>query len=65
MSRRAVFELLIPTEDLRRLIADRAPGSALREAARAAGMTPLRDAVVTRVQSGETTLEEAVRVTSS
>ena len=63
--RRAVFELLIPTEDLRRLIADRAPGSALREAARAAGMTPLRDAVVTRVQSGETTLEEAVRVTSS
>lgn len=63
--RRAVFELLVPDEELRRLMAERSPGSVLQEAARAAGMTPLREAVVQRVLSGETTLEEAARVTSS
>jgi type IV pilus assembly protein PilB len=63
--RQAVFELFVPDDHLRGLISERASGSVLMQAAREGGMASLRDAVIERVRSGETTLEEAVRVTSS
>ena len=41
----------------------RAPARKLKEAARAAGTVPLRDAAMALVEAGETTLEEINRVT--
>ena len=50
-------------DELRELIVARAPARKLKEAARAAGTVPLRDAAMALVQAGETTLEEINRVT--
>ena len=49
---------------LRSLIAERASPAALREAARERGLRTLREAALELVASGETTLEEANRVTA-
>ncbi|HEV3008026.1 MAG TPA: GspE/PulE family protein [Burkholderiales bacterium] len=61
--RRAIGELLVLNDELRELIVARAPVRKLKEAARAAGTVPLRDAAMALVQAGETTLEEINRVT--
>ena len=61
--RRAIGELLVLNDDLRELIVARAPARQLKEAARAAGTLPLREAAMQLVQAGETTLEEINRVT--
>jgi general secretion pathway protein E len=61
--RRAVGELLVLNDELRELIIARAPARKLKDAARAAGTVPLREAAVRLVESGETTLEEINRVT--
>jgi general secretion pathway protein E len=61
--RRAIGELLVLNDELRELIAARAPARRLKEAARAAGTIPLRDAAMRLVEAGETTLEEINRVT--
>ena len=61
--RRAVSELLWLDDELRDLIASRAPLSRLKEVARARGMRSLRDAAVDLVLRGESTLEELERVT--
>jgi general secretion pathway protein E len=61
--RRAIGELLVLNDEMRELIVARAPARKLKEAARAAGTVPLRDAAMALVQSGETTLEEINRVT--
>jgi general secretion pathway protein E len=61
--RKAIGELLVLNDELRELIVSRAPARKLKEAARAAGTVPLRDAAMQLVQSGETTLEEINRVT--
>jgi len=61
--RRAIGELLVLNDELRELIVARAPVRKLKEAARAAGTVPLRDAAMALVQTGETTLEEINRVT--
>jgi general secretion pathway protein E len=61
--RRAIGELLVLNDELRELIVARAPARKLKEAARAAGTVPLRDAATALVQAGETTLEEINRVT--
>jgi general secretion pathway protein E len=50
-------------DELRELIIARAPARKLKDAARAAGTVPLREAAVRLVESGETTLEEINRVT--
>ena len=50
-------------DELRELIVARASARSLREAARAAGTVPLRDAAMALVQAGETRLEEINRVT--
>jgi general secretion pathway protein E len=61
--RKAIGELLVLDDELRELIVARAPARKLKEAARAAGTVPLRDAAMALVEAGETTLEEINRVT--
>jgi general secretion pathway protein E len=61
--RKAIGELLIVNDALRELIVARAPAAKLKEAARAAGTVPLREAAMRLVSAGETTLEEINRVT--
>jgi general secretion pathway protein E len=61
--RKAIGELLVLNDELRELIVARAPARQLKDAARAAGTVPLRDAALALVEAGETTLEEINRVT--
>jgi general secretion pathway protein E len=61
--RKAIGELLVLNDELRELITARAPARKLKDAARAAGTVPLRDAALAMVEAGETTLEEINRVT--
>jgi general secretion pathway protein E len=61
--RKAIGELLVLDDELRELIVARAPARKLKEAARAAGTVPLREAAMALVSAGETTLEEINRVT--
>ena len=61
--RRAIGELLVMNDEFRRMIASRVPARELKDAARAAGTRTLREAAVALVRGGETTLEEANRVT--
>jgi general secretion pathway protein E len=61
--RKAIGELLVLNDELRELIVARAPARKLKEAARAAGTLPLRDAAMKLVDAGETSLEEINRVT--
>jgi general secretion pathway protein E len=61
--RKAIGELLVMNDTLRELIVAREPTRKLKEAARAAGTIPLREAALELVKNGETTLEEVNRVT--
>ncbi len=60
--RMAIHELLEVTEDIRDLIAQRAPDHTIREAARKNGMKGLMEAGLAAAAQGLTTLEEVVRV---
>ena len=62
--RRAVAELLLLDDRLRDLIVARAPLSQIKQAARDAGMAPLREAALAAVAAGWTTAEELDRVTA-
>jgi general secretion pathway protein E len=61
--RKAVAETLSMTDGLRDLLAERAPLSRIKAAARDVGYRSLREAAVDAVLAGETTLEEINRVT--
>jgi general secretion pathway protein E len=61
--RKAIAELMILDDELKELIATRAPMRRLKEAARAAGTASLREAAMALVERGETTMEEINRVT--
>jgi len=61
--RRAIAELLVFSDEIRELIASRAPIRQIKEAAAARGMMLLRGAALQLVREGVTTLEEANRVT--
>jgi general secretion pathway protein E len=61
--RRAIAELLVLDDALRDLIASRASLAQLRAAAVERGFRDLRAAALDAVRRGETTLEEADRVT--
>ena len=50
-------------DEFRRMIASRVPARELKDAARAAGTRTLREAALELVRQGETSLEEANRVT--
>jgi len=62
--RRAIAELMILDDELRELIAARAPARALKDAAQRTGTRFLRAAAFDAVRRGETTLQEINRVTS-
>jgi len=62
--RRAVAELLRLDDELRDLIAARAPMARLKALARERGMTPLREAALAAARAGWTTAEEVERVTA-
>ncbi len=61
--RTAIVELLDLNDDLRELIIGKAPVGQLKEAARATGTRFLREAAVSKVLAGVTTLEEINRTT--
>ncbi|HMH16531.1 MAG TPA: GspE/PulE family protein [Burkholderiales bacterium] len=61
--RRAIGELLVMSDELRQMIASRVPARELKDAARAAGTRTLRESALELVREGETSLEEANRVT--
>jgi len=61
--RRAVAELLLLNDELREIIVAREPIRKLKEAARRSGTRFLREAALDLVRRGETSLEEANRVT--
>jgi general secretion pathway protein E len=63
--RKAIAELMVLNDDIKELIATRAPARKLKEAAHAAGTGSLREAALALVKRGETTMDEIGRVTSA
>jgi general secretion pathway protein E len=61
--RKAIAELLVLNDELRELIAARAPARNLKDLAKRNGTRFLRQAALDAVKAGETTLEEINRVT--
>jgi type II secretory ATPase GspE/PulE/Tfp pilus assembly ATPase PilB-like protein len=61
--RGGLFEVLELDDDLRELVKTRAGKRAYRDAARNAGLVPLREAGIVKVKEGLTSLDEVLRVT--
>jgi len=61
--RTAIHELLDVTDSIREIILERRPGSEVRRAARAEGLTSLRESALAKVFMGVTTFHEINRVT--
>jgi len=61
--RTGIYELLMVTEEMKRLILERTLTSAIEENARRLGMRTLREAGGEKILKGITTLEEIIRVT--
>jgi type IV pilus assembly protein PilB len=61
--RTAIHELLDVTDNIREIILERRPGSEVRRAARAEGLTSLRESALAKAFLGITTLHEINRVT--
>jgi len=61
--RRAIAEVLLMGDEIRELIAQRAPIRSIKTAARAKGTRSLREAALAAVARGQTTLQEINRVT--
>jgi type IV pilus assembly protein PilB len=57
-----LFEALVPTREIREKILERASGDEIREAARAAGMTTVREDGLAKVREGLTSAPEVLRV---
>src|SRR4029079_1703642 len=61
--RTAIHELLDLTDNIREMIVERRPGSEVRRAAEAEGLTSLRESALRKVFAGISTLHEINRVT--
>ncbi|MCX5751920.1 MAG: ATPase, T2SS/T4P/T4SS family [Candidatus Saganbacteria bacterium] len=61
--RSAIFEMLVVTEEIRKLVIERAPADEIKKASIKAGMRSLRDDGLLKVLKGQTTLDEVLRVT--
>ena len=61
--RMGIYEILVMRENLRSLVIERAPSSAIKQAGCASGMRTLRDDGWAKVRAGLTTVEEVARVT--
>ena len=59
--RAALYELLIPNDEIRRLAGQKAPSNEIKKIARAAGMDTLRDNGWKKVLNGFTSIDEVVR----
>ena len=57
-----IYEMVVMTDELRQLVIERASEVQILEAARRQGMKSLREECLAKVAAGDTTLEEAVRV---
>jgi len=64
-SRVGIYEFLLVDNDMRRIISTNPTLNELRDAARAAGMRPLREDGLIKVNQGLTTVEEVMRVTEA
>jgi len=60
--RMGAFELLVVTDEVRRSILDRAPGSEIGKIAREQGMVTMLQDAVSKVLQGITSMQEALRV---
>jgi type IV pilus assembly protein PilB len=61
--RTAIHELLDLSDNIREMIVERRPGSEVRRAAEAEGLTSLRESALQKVFNGISTLHEINRVT--
>ena len=61
--RKGIYELLVPDENIRRLILNNSSSEEIRNAAQKSGMTTLRKAGIEKLKKNETTLEEILRIT--
>jgi len=61
--RTGIFELLVVTDEIRRMIVRQADANGIREAARREGMRTLLEDGIRKVVAGQTTLGEVLRVT--
>jgi type IV pilus assembly protein PilB len=61
--RTAIHELLDLTDNIREMIVERRPGSEVRRAAEAEGLSSLRESALEKVFAGISTLHEINRVT--
>jgi len=65
LGRTGIFELLIITDEIRQLIHEHLPSSAIREKAKAMGMLGLKEHAIEKVLSGITSFQELVRITQT
>lgn len=63
--RSGLYEVLTLDDQIREMLIDRYPSSAIEETARKTGMVTLKDAAIERVRQGTISLAEAARVTST
>jgi len=61
--RTGIYEMVRMNDELRQLIIEHAPEIKMLEAARRSGMRSLREECLVKVAAGDTTIEEAVRIT--
>lgn len=64
LGRTVITEILAMKSELKDMIMRRVTGEELKQASRRVGMTTLRESALNKVVSGETSLEEMLRVTS-
>jgi len=62
--RLALYEVMVISEDIKKLILDGASTIELREAARRNGMLTLRESGLQKLREGTTSIEEVMRVTT-
>jgi type IV pilus assembly protein PilB len=62
-SRKGIFELMIPDDEIRRMIVSNESSNIIAHYARSRGMKTLREDAFDKVFNGVTTLDEALRVT--
>ncbi len=60
--RTGVFELIVVTDEVRRLVLERASSRLIRDAAIEEGATTMAQDAIRKILAGETTVEEALRV---
>jgi type IV pilus assembly protein PilB len=60
-----LYEVMVLTEEIRKLVLERAPANQIATAATQAGMRRLREDGLEKVKQGRTSIAEVVRVTGS